>query len=88
MTEFAALLKDYGGWGLSAILMVVIIRLYADNQALSKGFIERIIAGLAAATAAAGGVEKALGELNRLMDASRDAVGGQRQRDHDDRGRS
>lgn len=76
MTEFADLLQKYGGWGLSAILMLAVIRLYQDNQALSRGFVERIIAGLAAATAAAGGVEKALAELTRLMEASRETVGG------------
>jgi hypothetical protein len=73
--ELAGILKDYGPWGLSAILMVVVAKLYADNQKLSTGYIERIIAGLDAATGAATSVQGALNELRNLMDSSGKAVG-------------
>lgn len=68
-------LLSKGGWGLSAILMLVIVVLYRDNQKLSTGYIERIIAGLDAATGAAGSVQAALNELRNLIDASGKAVG-------------
>ncbi|GEM_PF-5790509 len=73
--ELAGILKDYGPWGLCAILMLVIAKLYRDNQTLSTGYIERIIAGLDAATGAAGSVQTALNELRALIDASGKASG-------------
>lgn len=73
--DIAGLLKEYGGWGLSAILMAVIAKLHADNQRLSGGQIERVITGLAAGTKAAEGVQAALNELRALIDASGKTVG-------------
>lgn len=73
--DIAGLLREYGGWGLSAILMGVIAKQYADNKALSGGHIERLITGLTAATQAAGGVQGALNELRALIDASGKTIG-------------
>lgn len=73
--DVAGLLKEYGGWGLSAILMGVIAKQYADNKALSGGHIERLITGLTAATQAAGSVQSALNELRALIDASGKTIG-------------
>lgn len=73
--DIAGLLKEYGGWGLSAILMAVIAKLHADNQRLGSGQIERVITGLAAGTKAADGVQAALNELRALIDASGKTVG-------------
>ncbi|BAU93350.1 hypothetical protein MPPM_4745 [Methylorubrum populi] len=73
--DVAGLLREYGGWGLSAILMGVIAKQYADNKALSGGHIERLITGLTAATQAAGGVQSALNELRALIDASGKTIG-------------
>ncbi|MFK5596502.1 hypothetical protein ACFZ8E_05790 [Methylobacterium sp. HMF5984] len=73
--EIAGILKDYGPWGLCAILMLVIAKLYRDNQALSTGYIERVILGLNAATSASTSVQGALSELRHLIDASGKAVG-------------
>jgi hypothetical protein len=73
--EIAGILKDYGPWGLCAILMLVIAKLYSDNQALSTGYIERVILGLNAATSASTSVQGALSELRHLIDASGKAVG-------------
>lgn len=65
----ATLLKEYGGWGLSAILMVVIWKLYSDNQSLSTGFIERLITALEAAKDAAERVEAALQGMRSTLEA-------------------
>ncbi len=73
--DIAGLLKEFGGWGLSAILMGVIVKLHADNQRLGSGQIERVITGLAAGTKAAEGVQSALLELRALIDASGKTVG-------------
>lgn len=71
----AAMLKDYGPWGICAILLIAVLKLYADNKALSSGHIERLITGLTAATQAAGGVQGALNELRALIDASGKTIG-------------
>jgi len=73
--DIAALLKEFGGWGLSAILMGVVAKQYADIKALSTGHIERLITGLAAGTKAADSVQSALHELRSLIDASGKTVG-------------
>jgi len=72
--EIAVLLKEYGPWGLVALLTGAVIKLYRDKEALSTGYIERLIAGLVAATSAAQATREALSELAALIESTGKAV--------------
>ncbi len=73
--EIAGVLKEYGGWGLSALLILAIVKLYRDKEALSSGYLERLVTGIAAATQAANTTKETLDKLGALIDASGETVG-------------
>ncbi|KQP27492.1 hypothetical protein [Methylobacterium sp. Leaf100] len=73
--DFAGLLKEYGGWGLSAILMAALVKVYKDKDALVSSHIERFIIAIEASKNSADGVKGALQELRSLIDTSGKAVG-------------
>lgn len=65
----APLLKEYGGWGLSAILMVAVIKLWSDNKALSTTYLERLIVGLNEFKQAVESLKASIIELRAMIDA-------------------
>lgn len=76
--DWANLLKDYGGWGLSAILMGVIVYLDRDRQACSRSqiiLVERLITALESARDATSRFEAALNSLKDTLDARGQTVG-------------
>lgn len=76
--DWASLLKDYGGWGLSAILMGVIVYLDRDRQACRDSqiaLVKELVTAMAASTNAMTRFEEALGALRTMLDARGQTVG-------------
>lgn len=73
--EIAGMLKDYGLAGYGALVTLALVKVYRDKEALSTGFLERLVKGLEAATDAAEGTKAALNELRALIDTSGKSVG-------------
>jgi uncharacterized coiled-coil DUF342 family protein len=76
--DWANLLKDYGGWGLSAILMGVIVYLDRDRQASRTSqiaLVKELVTAMAASTNAMTRFQEALEALRVMLDARGQTVG-------------
>jgi uncharacterized coiled-coil DUF342 family protein len=76
--DWATLLKEYGGWGLSAILMGVIVYLDRDRQASRTSqiaLVKELVTAMAASTNAMTRFQEALEALRVMLDARGQTVG-------------
>jgi hypothetical protein len=74
----AVLLRDFGGWGVSTLLILALVYVDKDRQACQKSqiaLVERLVTAMHAASVATTQFEAALKSLTETLDARGQTVG-------------